>query len=165
MNVAGEQKGFIDDNGQPWGKPLDEPEVVQTLDECLLIIPKKVFDQLQFDAETFDGWHGYGADYSLMVKEMGLTAYAIPAFIHHYSTSSRKKPFRVKGLFEAQKKLIMKHEKKHKYIYMTCGFLPISLRFLLNPKLIIKTYWTFRITKFIKLATILLSIQIRRRLK
>jgi len=135
MDIAGHAKGFIDDNGRLWGKPIDKPTIVQTLDESVLIVPKEVFNRLQFDSQTFNGWHGYGADYSLSVIKIGLKAYVIPAFIHHYSPSSRRKPSLIRGLFEAQEKLILKHRRNHKYIYTTSGFLPTSLTFLLkHPK-------------------------------
>ena len=149
---TGIAKGCIDDNGKLWGTPINKPTPVQTLDESLLIIPKEVHNKLQFDSQTFDGWHAYGADYSLSVKEVGLRAYVIPAFIHHYSSSSRKKPSLIKGLFEAQEKLVLKHKKNHKYIYMTCGFLPASLTILVkHPKLIYLVYVRSGLRNLIKL--------------
>lgn len=30
----------------PWGNPIQEPEKIQTVDECLIIIPKPIFDVL-----------------------------------------------------------------------------------------------------------------------
>ena len=47
--------------------PVEAPVGVQTLDECLLIVPRPVFVGLQFDNEVFDGWDCYGADYCLSV--------------------------------------------------------------------------------------------------
>jgi hypothetical protein len=41
IDIAGRPKGFIDDNSQLWGEPIDKPTVVQTLDESVLIVPKK----------------------------------------------------------------------------------------------------------------------------
>ena len=68
-----------------WGTPIREPEPVQTLDECLVIIPKRVFKKTQFDDVTCDGWHLYAADYCLSVGALGLSVYAIPKFVHHQS--------------------------------------------------------------------------------
>jgi len=161
MDSSGEPKGFIDDSGQRWGQPLDEPIPVQTLDESVLIIPKEVFDILQFDSQNFDGWHGYGTDYSLSVKAMGLSSYVVPAFISHHSPSSRKQPSLIKGLFEAQKRLIKKH-KKIKRIYMTCGFLPTSLAFLISPKLTYRAYTSFGARKFTSLILSLLLDEVRK---
>jgi hypothetical protein len=150
MDSGGEAKGYIDDSGQLLGNPIDKPVPVQTLDESLLIVPRTVFNRLEFDSQNFNGWHGYGADYSLSVKEIGLNAYAIPAFIRHYSSSSRKKPYFIEGLLEAQKNLAFKHKKNHKCIHMTCGFLPTSLYFLIrHPRLIYRAYVTFGIRNLI----------------
>ena len=44
---------------------IKKPEGVQTLDECLLIIPKSVFNMLQFDEQVCNDWHLYAADYCL----------------------------------------------------------------------------------------------------
>jgi len=63
--------------------PLQKPEKVQTLDECLVIIPRPVFDMLQFDEKVCDHWHLYAVDYSLSVALLGLDVYVIPESIHH----------------------------------------------------------------------------------
>ncbi len=65
---------------------IDSPKEVETLDECLIIIPKQVFRKLQFDTETCYGWHSYGIDYSLGVKKIGLKVYVLPLTLHHRST-------------------------------------------------------------------------------
>jgi len=53
---------------------VQRPEEVQTLDECLLIVPRSVFARHQFDMDVFNGWDCYGADYCLSVKSLGLKA-------------------------------------------------------------------------------------------
>ncbi len=111
----GERRGFIKDRSQLWSEPFSEPEEVQTLDEAVLIIPKVVFDRLKFD-EELEGWHAYGVDYCLMVKERGLKAYAIPAFIHHYSPG-----LNYSGLLEAHKRVWVKHRENFPCIFTTCG--------------------------------------------
>ena len=111
----GERRGFIKDRRQLWSEPFSEPEEVQTLDEAVLIIPKVVFDRLKFD-EELEGWHAYGVDYCLMVKEKGLKAYAIPAFIYHYSPG-----LNYSGLLEAHKRVWVKHRKNFPCIFTTCG--------------------------------------------
>lgn len=64
---------------------FNTPLKVQTLDECLLIIPRSIFNNIQFDEKTCDDWHLYGVDYSLTVLERGFNAYVIPLGIHHRS--------------------------------------------------------------------------------
>jgi hypothetical protein len=68
-----------------WGHPITEPEQVQTLDECLIIVPKNIFDWNCFDEETCDGWDLYAVDYCLNIRQKGLTAYVLPLMIHHRS--------------------------------------------------------------------------------
>ncbi len=111
----GKRRGFIKDRCQLWGEPFSKPEEVQTLDEGVLIIPKVAFDRLRFD-EKLEGWHAYGVDYCLMVKEKGLKAYAIPAFIYHYSPSRN-----YGGLLQAHKKVWIKHRESFPSIFTTCG--------------------------------------------
>ena len=100
---------------------------MQTLDECLVIIPKVVFDMLQFDEEVCDNWHVYAVDYSLSVKALGFDAYAIPMFIHHRSTgaSTPKNPIKLvlypEGFYKTLKMVVKKHKNQVKWIYTTCG--------------------------------------------
>lgn len=115
------KRGYISDCGEIWGKPLEKAEEVQTLDECLLIVPKPNFEKMQFDKNTFDGWHCYGADYCLRVRQIGLKAYVIPAFIYHRSLRSNSK-----DLLNYQKRLYKKHRKNCRHIYMTSGVHDIS---------------------------------------
>ncbi|HPI90090.1 MAG TPA: glycosyltransferase [Spirochaetota bacterium] len=60
--------------------PIENPEEVSTLDDCLLIVPKKVFTENQFDARTFDGLFFYGADLCLSLINKGLKAYCLPVY-------------------------------------------------------------------------------------
>lgn len=115
-------RGWISSSGEVWrwSNPVQKPEKVQTLDECLLIVPSSVFSKIQFDEKTFDGWHCYGADYCLCAKQIGLSAYVIPAFVHHRSLG-----LNAERLFEYQKRLYIKHQKNYKYIYTTSGELSL----------------------------------------
>jgi glycosyltransferase involved in cell wall biosynthesis len=118
--------GFIKSVNNLWGKPLVKPEVVQTLDTCILMVPKTVFDKIQFDEKTFDGWHCYGEDYCLATKEnLGLYTYVIPAFMHHNSPGTNWD-----NLLKEQAKLCKKY--RYKRIYTVLGTLD---RFRLNLRL------------------------------
>jgi len=110
-----EKEGFIKDRKCLWGRPFIKPKEVQTLDECILIIPKNVFEKFKFD-ENLQGWHIYGVDYCLTIKENGLKAYVIPAFIHHNSPT-----LNLKNLFQMQKKVWMKHRANYSHIFTTTG--------------------------------------------
>lgn len=73
------------------GKIVQRPMLAHTLDEVLFIIPRKVYEILKFDEETFPNcWHCYGADYCLSVRKLGLKAYVIPAYIVHNSNWAAK---------------------------------------------------------------------------
>ncbi len=113
---------------------IDKPTKVQTLDECLVIIPKSIFEMLQFDEKTCNNWHLYGVDYCLSCKRLGFGVYAIPAFIYHRSGDLSKSLFNknkiqiIKSLgplpepyYRTLKKVLNKHKNYFKWIYTTCG--------------------------------------------
>ena len=105
-----------------------KPEPVQTLDECLLIVPRSVFARLKFDEQVFDGWHLYGADYCLSVAQMALKAYVLSAPCCH-STSR----VNMRDLLKYQQRLYAKHRKNFKHIYTWMGelsWLKLKLRLL-----------------------------------
>lgn len=113
-----------------WGRPIDAPEIVQTLDCCLFMVPKIVFDVLKFDENTCDDWHLYGEDYCLSCGSKGLSTYVIPLSVYHVSlgissTNRIKILLKLGALpkpyYTTLKKLIDKHRYNYKYIYTTCG--------------------------------------------
>jgi hypothetical protein len=114
-----------------WCNPIHKPESVQTLDECLIIIPKSIFNVLRFDDKVCDDWHLYGVDYCLSAKKMGFEVNAIPMNIYHLSTSAttNKTLWQViftlgvlpNGYYKTLKKLLNKHKGYQKQIYTTSG--------------------------------------------
>jgi hypothetical protein len=79
----------LNDNGRGYvyspgrgilGKAFDQPEVVQTLDEIVLILRKS--SGLRFD-EELPNFHFYGADICMAAVEQGRKSYAIPALCIH----------------------------------------------------------------------------------
>jgi len=113
------------------GPPRREPEKVQTVDECLVIIPTSVFDMLQFDEKVCDNWHLlYAVDYSLSVARLGLDVYSIPAIIHHRSMGKSNENvwqiissmgFLPAGYYRILGKLLKKHRRHTNYVYGTTG--------------------------------------------
>ena len=101
------------------GGPVERPEEVQTLDECLLIVPRAVFSNLKFDEKVFDGWHCYGADYCLSARELGLRSYVIPGSCSHSCIRAN-----LADLPKYLKRLYTKHRKNCKHIY-TCPGKPL----------------------------------------
>jgi GT2 family glycosyltransferase len=100
---------------------ITEPEEVQTLDECLLIVPRSAFGDLQFDEKVFDGWDCYGTDYCLSVRQLGLRAYVIPGRCSHSCLRAHYYLWEFKGLLEFQERLYRKHKSDHRYIYTWMG--------------------------------------------
>jgi len=93
-----------------------KPLIVQTLDECLIIIPKKIFDIFKFDEKACDDWHLYAVEYSLNAKKLGYNVYVIPMDAYHrskaYSFSEQ--------YFETLQKVLLKH-RGSKVILTTVG--------------------------------------------
>lgn len=122
---------FEDHRRWEWGNVIDKPERVQTLDECLVIVPKSVFDVIVFDEMTCDDWHLYVVDYCLSCIEKGMGVYAIPMFIYHRSGGGFFKRNKFKALlslgslpgayYRTLEKLRRKHRGHFKKIYTTCG--------------------------------------------
>ena len=110
--------------------PIQNPEKVQTLDECLVIVPKPVFNVLTFDEEVCSDWHLYAVDYCLSARKVGFDIYAIPMFIYHKSTGDLTiNLFQIillsgllpKGYYKTLEKLLRKHKNQVKKICSTCG--------------------------------------------
>lgn len=110
---------------------IKEPKKVQTLDECLIIVPKKIFEKIQFDEGTCENWHLYATDYCLTVKKAGYDAYVLPAGGYHVSPGYS---FSEEEYYLTLKKLIKKHKNDHKWIYTTTGtwitFCPLFLQII-----------------------------------
>lgn len=118
VSPTGEPKGFIIDRGRFWGQPFKNPISVMTLDELLLIIPKKVFTILKFDERY--RYHSYGADYCLQVRELNLKPYVIPLLVSH--NSSTIPILKAGSLYEDDVRLLLKWRLKGvRDIYKTTG--------------------------------------------
>lgn len=61
-----------------------EPVEVQTLDGCLLLVQRQVFNRFQFD-EAMSGWYLYVANYCLDLLRAGLRCYVLPRLVYHES--------------------------------------------------------------------------------
>ena len=97
---------------------IKEPKRVQTLDECIIIIPKKIFEEIQFDDVICDNWHLYATDYCLTAGKAGYNSYVIPCGGYHVSPGFS---FSEGNYYLTLKKLIKKHRNEHEWIYTTTG--------------------------------------------
>jgi 2-polyprenyl-3-methyl-5-hydroxy-6-metoxy-1,4-benzoquinol methylase len=129
---------FINKLNQENGN-ITNPEEVQTLDECVLIVRHSIFEKIKFDEKMFDGWDCYGADYCLSIKKIGLKSYVIPASCSHSTMRSHNKYWEFRDLLFYQKKLYKKHRNDYKNINTWMGKISwlnlkiYSLLMLLGP--------------------------------
>jgi hypothetical protein len=79
--------GFMRDRQAIAGAPLDSATKAQTLDECVLAVPRAVHERDPFDT-SLGGWHVYGVDACLRARAAGRHVYVLPLFVHHDSSSS-----------------------------------------------------------------------------
>ena len=108
---------IIHGDNKLWGKAISKPELVQTLDECLAVVPRKVFADLKFDEKICNDWHLYTVDYCLSVRKLELYAYAIPMLIYHKSRGDS----RCIGYQRTLGKMLKKHKGQTKRVYTTFG--------------------------------------------
>lgn len=98
------------------GIRIDEPSVVQTLDECLIALERNVFDKYLFDEKTCSNWHLYTVDLCLSAGMDNIKSYVIPVDAHHKSSGKISKEY-----YKTLVKLIKKHRKNVTKIYSTCS--------------------------------------------
>ncbi len=109
---------------------INAPCKVHSLDECMIVIPKEVFDILKFDGTTCNGWHLYGVDYCISASKMNITSYAIPVEVYHKGSSRSIN----NEYYLTLKKVARKHRSNIDYLYTTIGAWPTSA-LLLNMKI------------------------------
>lgn len=97
--------------------PQDDPIEVQTVDECLAIVPRSIFQENPFDEETCQGWHLYLADYCLSLKNKGYHVYVVPQSSYHLSIGDSFS----NDYYQTLSKIIKKHKNNYKWIYTTTG--------------------------------------------
>jgi hypothetical protein len=115
-----------------------EPVRVETLDECLAIIPRDVFKVLQFDEITCDGWHLYVVEYCVSSTLLGFALYVLPFRAFHASRGMSTTPtepvdrlisrcplgvpaFLPKEYYVALKKVVRKHKNNVSKIHTVFG--------------------------------------------
>ncbi len=119
------------ENGVPPQKissyTLKSSAKVQTLDECLFIIPKSVFKTLKFDEKTCNDWHLYATDYCLTAKKKGLNVYVIPCFVYHRSSG-----YSYSETFDLTLKKVLKKHRAELILYTTMKdwvtFYPVNIQ-------------------------------------
>ncbi len=104
---------------------IEKPEKVQTVDECVVMVPRTVFEWLKFDEEACDSWHLYAADYSLSALKRGLEVYVLPLNVHHYPAGRYPYTNSLTGMpekyHETLGRLLRKHKKDFPRIHTSMG--------------------------------------------
>jgi len=100
-----------------WGNPIDKPVPVQSLDECLFIIPKKVFNIYQFDEVVCPYWDLYAVDYGLNIQSTTqFKTYVLPVMVYHKSMGRLTREY-----FISLNKIVKKHRHNYNRINTTTG--------------------------------------------
>ena len=76
---------------------------VVAVDGQLFFIPKRLFDRIAFDEQTYEAWHGYDMDISLQVQALGLRAVVTRRMLneHRWSESKWNDPRTMEPLYRA----------------------------------------------------------------
>lgn len=106
---------------------INKAEKASTLDECLFIIPKDVFEQNPLNERECDNWHLYAVDYVYYIKEKGFDAYIIPSILEHRSKGASMSEDYYVTLTKLQKKYLKRG------LIRTCmgdwfTFIPVSIQ-------------------------------------
>ena len=98
-------------------------EKVQTLDECLFIIPKNLFYKVNFDEKSIKNWHLYAVDYCLEAAKLDIESYVIDlnGVYHRSSGFSMNEHY-----YSTLRNIAKKHRNTTKYIYTTMGNWPTN---------------------------------------
>lgn len=106
---------------------IGKAEKASTLDECLFIIPKTVFDKYNLNEDICDDWHLYAVEYVYNIKNQGLEAYIIPTTLEHRSKGASMSETYYTTLPKLQKKYLKRG------LIRTCmgdwfTFIPVSIQ-------------------------------------
>jgi hypothetical protein len=123
----------------PAGMKIKDKIEVQTLDSCLAIIPKEMFDKIQFDENAVRGWYFFIDDYCLSIKKLGFHVYTIPMDLYHRSYPRHLSVNFLLGLL----RILYKH-REQAVIYTTVGNWTLR-RYFLDCFVRILAQWLKRI--------------------
>lgn len=93
----------------------DEPALVQTVDEQLMIVPTTVFHRAPFDAIACPAWDLYGVEYALRCHKQGRSVRVLPLAVRHASWGTLRWSY-----FESLALVQRKHVDVPR-LYTTCG--------------------------------------------
>lgn len=95
---------------------------VETVDECVIILPRTTWNAHHYDETTCDGWHFYGVEQSLNALMHGHNVYSFLADVNHLSSRGTVD----KNYFRALRRVFEAYSGKVSYISTTVGYWPLS---------------------------------------
>lgn len=90
----------------------------QTVDELLMIVPRRWFEQLAFDSRACPGWDLYGTEYALSCARQQRHVVVLPLPVRHASWGKLRRPY-----FETLASVQHKHADVA-VLHTTCGTWP-----------------------------------------
>lgn len=96
---------------------ISVPTVVQTLDECVAIVPRSVFMQYPFAEDLCPDWHLYVVEYCLRLKRRKLNVYVLPVSLYHKSMGYPES----ESYFSSLENLLREYRGSYGNVYTTCG--------------------------------------------
>lgn len=109
---------------KPSGAKFESVKETVSLDECLLVIPARVFNDYKF-TDFGNTWHLYGTDYCLKMKQNSLKAYIAPLNLWHLSSGASLN----ECYFDTIKKLCRTYN-ENEIIYTAFGTWPTKMIYL-----------------------------------
>lgn len=94
---------------------LKKPKMVNSLDECLFVIPKETLLNHPFDETLCDHWHLYAVEYCYQMKKANKDVVVLPLNAYHVSEGD----FMNEGYYETLVKVAHKYQKDYKKIDTT----------------------------------------------
>lgn len=92
-------------------------ERVQTLDECLFVVSRKLLEELKFDQDTCSGWHLYAVEYCLAAQESARALVLPVDGVYHVSRGASMSS----DYYDILKKVTRKYHSSTSRIFTTCG--------------------------------------------
>ena len=105
-----------------------EPVRVQTVDECIAIVPRVVFEHHKFNESICQDWHLYVVEYCLRLQLHEFNTYVVPQYVYHRGGPnsnnglSRGAKYLPDGYYSTLKLVLDEFRANHRTIYTVCGY-------------------------------------------
>lgn len=100
--------------------PSDYMEV-DSIDECLIMMPRETWENHHFDESLCDDWHCYGVEQSLFARKGGHKVYVFDARVNHLSSTGTLS----QSFFDAVIRLVRHYEHDFNTVVATTGIWPV----------------------------------------